>query len=127
MATNGKSTLTDGGCARTTAALYRSVARVGHVAPRFHSASEQSSALEGQSADGDVVEFPFNVRGGQPSGVCCEERLVRQAGGELIDIERFVEAGVQHLRIDQQADLGGLTSEQPTETRVEPTHYGPLR
>jgi pentapeptide repeat protein len=31
VATNGKFTLTDGGCARTTAALYRSVARVGQT------------------------------------------------------------------------------------------------
>ena len=57
-------------------------------------------------------------RGHQPSRMRCKKRLVRQAGGELIDIERLVEAGVQSLGIDQQADLGGLASEQPTETWV---------
>jgi hypothetical protein len=51
-------------------------------------------------------------------GVRCKERLIRQPGGELIDIERLVEAGAQLLRIDEQADLGGLASEHPAETWV---------
>ena len=61
---------------------------------------------------------PRSVNASQPSRMRCKKRLVRQAGGELIDIERLVEARVQSLGIDQQADLGGLASEQPTETWV---------
>jgi hypothetical protein len=77
--------------------------------------------LEQRNMDSDLTKptaTPRRHRACQPSGMRCEERLVRQAGGQLIDVERLVEAGVQLLGIDQHADLGGLASEQPTETRV---------
>jgi hypothetical protein len=34
----------------------------------------------------------------------------------------LVEPDAKLLRIGEEADLGGLAGEQPTETRVQPTH-----
>ncbi len=46
------------------------------------------------------VSAPANYRC-KSSGVRGKKRLIAQAGGELIDIERLVEARVQLLRVDQ--------------------------
>ena len=69
------------------------------------------------------MNLPVSSPDGQPMSYSLDHK---EGGRRLIESQTLVEAGVQLLRIDQQADLDGLTSEQPTETRVEPTHYGPL-
>ena len=60
------------------------------------------------------------------SGVCGEECLVGQVGGELLDIEGPIKAGVKSLRIGEKTDLVRLPREQTSNARVEPTHQRPL-
>jgi hypothetical protein len=45
------------------------------------------------------------------SGVGGKERLVRQAGSELLDVEGPVQTGVKLLAIGEKADLESLASE----------------
>src|SRR6185295_5469490 len=60
------------------------------------------------------------------SGVCGEECLVDQVGGELLDIEGPIKAGVKSLRIGEKTDLVRLPREQTSNARVESTHQRPL-
>lgn len=55
-----------------------------------------------------------------------KERLVRQAGRELVDIEGAIQKRVKFLAISEEADLESLSCEQPSDTRVKATHDCPL-